>query len=302
MGFGFSLRRKRREIKFIVKMENLKMLDEALKTECEEICFGSEFCEWKLPSLNLLKRVYKKIKESGKKSIYVTPRVTDQNVKKLKEHLDFLNTKEAASIIVNDLGILSLSSNYPNLKPYLGRQLVYIPSRCPWGKISDEPMGFFEKRQVKRIFYQTSLNFEPTIQFFKSYGVEGVEVDWIPECFPSYKLLVENGLNVFIDLQLLPVTITRRCHTARFFGEEKPEKCSRPCLKHTFLIKHKILKVNFFLQGNVVFKLTEFNQRDVKLLIDNKPEHYRFVINMNEISKTTNKEEVKKIIKQIRAD
>lgn len=284
-------------MKFSVQLDNIKMLDEALESSCDGLRYGSEFCEWKIPTLDMLRQVYTLTNDRGKEFTYVTPKVSDVSLERVRRQLAYLDSRGEVCVVANDLGLLSILGEYPNLKPHMGRQLVTVPARCPWPQITQYGAGFLETRQVAKIFYQTSLNYEPTIQLCKKYGVQGADMDWIPPCFQHLDFLVENGLSLSIHVHLVPVTMTRRCHTARFLGEEEPEECSRPCYTRAFLLRQKTLGQELFLHGNVVFRLTQPSEKDVNKLYESKVDE--LIITMNPITKIENRREVDDLIQRL---
>lgn len=307
---GEAGRGEKSSMKFSVQTDNLKMLREALDSNCDKVRFGPEFCEWKIPSLSALKRAYALTKDKGKSFTYVTPRLSDNGLKKIRKQLIFLKEKGKDDIIINDLGMLNILGRYSELTPHLGRQLVHVPARCPWLKMSGRdalraivfsPRSTLEakirKRRVEEIYSQTSLNYAPTIRFFQGYGVQGVDLDWIPRCFTYFDFLAKAGLNLSVHLHLVPVTLTRKCHTARFLGEKTPETCSRPCNRRAFLLKHKGLGLKLFLHGNVVFRLIQPSKREMKKLsMSNVSE---FVITMNPITKILNQHKIDELMLQM---
>ena len=172
-----------------IHVGNLTLLKEALVTSCQKVRFGSEFCMYAIPTDEDLKHAYNLIKDAGKDFVYVTPRLADSAMDKIRRHLILLNDLGGATVVANDLGTILVLREYQALKLHLGRQLVYTPSRCPWKTITEHTVSIFTNRKVKEIFYQTALNYEPTITFFKELGAVGADVDWIPELFPSLGLL-----------------------------------------------------------------------------------------------------------------
>jgi len=276
---------------------SLDMLKEAVSSDCDKVRFGSEFCEWKIPSISELKEAYTLIKSEGKEFTYVTPRVSDSGIKKLLRQLDFLDRKGETEVVINDLGMLNLIGRYSNLNPHLGRQLVHIPARCPWLKKSIKDTLFGKFRGVDALYSQTSLNYRPTIKFFQKYRIRSVDLDWIPRCFRYYSFLAKNGFNLSIHLHLVPVTLTRKCHTARFLGENNPETCSKPCNDKAFRLENERLDLEFFLHGNVVFYLTQPSRRDVSKLKNDVTE---FVITMSPITGILNREKINNLISQLK--
>ena len=248
---------------FSVQATSLQLFREAVDSKCDSVRFGSEFCEWCIPDEEALKEANALSKSKGKEFTYVTPRVSDSGIEVLRAQLTQLNELEKTRVVVNDLGVLGILGRCSNLRPHLGRHMIYIPARCPWNQITEHEVGFLAQRKVEQIYYQTSLNYESTIKLYKSRGVLGVDVDWIPRCFPYFEFLTRNGLTLSIHTHLVPVTSTRKCHMARFLGEKDPETCSRPCLSKAFLLRHDTLGTEFFLEGNTVFRFVQPSREDV---------------------------------------
>ena len=71
-------------MKFTIQIENSKRLDEALKSNCQRIRFGPEFCEWKLPNMDMLKKTYTLTKKTEKEFCYVTPHTSNQVLEKIR--------------------------------------------------------------------------------------------------------------------------------------------------------------------------------------------------------------------------
>jgi hypothetical protein len=137
-----------------------------------------------------------------------------------------------------------------------------VPSRSPWADsvIQSEPASSEKGSWIRRLYASTSLNYQATMRLYGSHGCGEVDVDWIPRVFPSYGSLVESGLAVSVYLYLVPVTFTRKCHMARYLGEEDPEQCSMPCLRTAFLLRNEVLEAvgtDFLLHGNTVYRVIE---------------------------------------------
>jgi len=294
------------KLKFSVQTDELNGLKGALESHCDEVRFGPEFCEWKIPDLSTLKKAYSLTVDKGKVFAYVTPRVSTDGIKKIREHLDFLSDKGEIHIVVNDFGVLSILGDNPELRPHLGRQLIYIPGRSPWLIFdANDIIRYFpsslamkiEMGPVEDLYSRTSLNYAPTAEFFQRYGIKDVDVDWIPKCFPYYGLLVKKGFSLSVHLHLVLVTITRRCHTARFLGEEKAETCSKPCYKRAFLLKTPV-KSELYLNGNTVFSFEEFSGKDLTKL--HNSDITELVVTMNPITRVSSHREIDNLISQTR--
>lgn len=256
-----------------VQTDRVGLLKEALKSDCSDVRFGSEFCEQLLPSLGALQRAYELARQAHKQFTYVTPRLSNSGIRKLEEHLPFLSASGGVGVVANDFGTLDLLGDYPNLHPHLGRHLFMVPARSPWvgQHMRREDLSPQRTEFVRALFSSTSLGYEPTIRLILGRGCKRADIDWAPEAFPSFTLLVEQGLRLFVHLHLVPATFTRRCHTARFLREQNPESCSRPCQSRAFLLRNEVLDaagMKLYLHGNAVFRCVEPSQEDVAVLTE----------------------------------
>ncbi len=252
-------------MKFTVHAETLSQLGEALESRCDGVRFGMEFCEWKIPTLETLKRAHEKVVDAGKRFTYIVPILSNEGIEKIRGQLAYLGEYEGVEVVIGDIGALNLLQGYEGLRLRLGRPRVYIPGRSPWDQITRMPNpSFFARRKVEKIFYQTNLNYGRALEYYRGLGVEGADVDWIPESFPHYRKIVRNGFRLAIHTYAVPAAVTMRCHTARFLGEEEPALCTKPCLGRAFNIHQTELDKGFVLHGNVVFRLVESTRKDVR--------------------------------------
>jgi hypothetical protein len=246
-----------------VQTDNPRLFREAVGSRCSSVRFGSEFCEHLLPTKARLQRMYEVSHEAGKDFVYVTPRLSNAGIESLREQLAALDemAKQAdhsvSSVVVNDFGALNILHRYPNLRPQLGRNLLLVPARSAWAERHVESEGPSTELGgwLQALYSSTSLNYQVTIDLYRGYGCEGVDVDWVPTILPSHRALAECGLSLSVHLYLIPVTFTRKCHMARYLGEQSPETCSMPCLRRAFVLRNEALKdygLDFFLAGNTV--------------------------------------------------
>ncbi len=276
-----------------IQTDNLNKLKEAVNCNCDEVRFGSEFCEWKIPSLTVLKKALKIVTSHNKKFTYITPKISSTNLKKIKKQLDFLRDYKCR-IVINDLGVLNIITQESDLFPHLGRQLVYIAARCPW--ISFDSDRWTEKKRLEKSYHQTSLNFDPMIDFLNDFNIHSADVDWIPQSFQYYKDLRKKGIDLSIYLHLIPITLTRKCHIARFFQETNPENCSKPCNEKSLFLKQKIMQLELFLWDNAVFRYIEPSREEIKSLRNKVNE---FIIMLNSITKLENRVEINDFISNL---
>lgn len=267
-------------MKIAIHADSFDRLNEALRSESDSIRFGSEFCEHLLPDRKGLKRAYDLVRSAGKEFVYVTPRLSNSGIDKVRKHLAFLNKKDRIRVVFNDLGTLNMLRRFPKLRPQVGRLLIRMPARSPFAeRIARE--GFTMGRDrgsgktilrgstaakawYEELFSYTSLNYSPTIDFFMAYGVKNADFDWLPRTFVQFDSLMKRGLELSVYLHLVPIAITRKCHLARFLGGESPEQCSKPCLEESLIIKSDLAGVQFLLQGNAVLGIAQPSEKDLQ--------------------------------------
>lgn len=278
-----------------VQVDSFQRLNEALRSNCDSIRFGAEFCEWKIVTSKLLQKAYEKVVQTEKEFVYVTPRASNRTLDMIQRSMSFLNNQGKTRVVINDLGILRMFSAAINLRPHLGRQLIYTPARCPWEQITETKKGVFVKRRVAKLFYQTTLNNPLTVQFFQHFGVKGGDVDWIPNCFPHYQRIADKGFNLSLHLHLVPVTMTRKCHTARFLDEQSLDICHKPCQTKIFRLEQEVLDLQLFLHGNVVYQ-----QKSLKgLRRVNTKKIMEFVITMSPLTQVESHQEINSLIEKL---
>ena len=243
-----------------VQTDNAALLPVAVNSKCNSIRFGSEFCEQLLPNLNALERAYQLSYDAGKAFTYVTPRLSNGGIERLMEQLPWLNERGEAAVVVNDFGALHLLRRYPNLHSHLGRHLFMVRARSPWVDlhIRGEKPGSSGREWIQELYSTTSLNYQLTLDLYRSLGCQRADMDWLPRIFPSLGFLTKAGMRLSVHLHLVPVTFTRRCHTARFLDQASPAQCARPCIQRAFLLRNAIVEefgLDFILHGNAVFRI-----------------------------------------------
>ena len=285
-------------MKFAAHIESIGLLKEALASECQSIRFGAEFCELKIPTLAQLKDAYAETRKVGKSFHYVTPIVSEIGVKRLSEHFTYLKELDDVEVVIGDFGVLNMLMDIKTLNLRLGRTRVYIPARSPWPQITrvpNVPQPALQK--VEEIFYQTGLNYRRSLEYYKNCGINAADVDWIPKCFQSYSDLAKSGFSIAVHANAIPVTVTEKCHMARFLGEEDYASCSRPCQSKALSIRQSDLGVRLILCGNVAFSVVNPSADDAKKLqvlgID------EIVISMNPATRLLTSDEVNDTIARL---
>jgi hypothetical protein len=259
-------------MKLSVQANNLELLKEALGSTCHSVRFGSEFCEQLLPSREELEEAYEMARLADRAFTLVTPRLSNAGIEKCRELLPLLDRMQEVGVVVNDFGALRLMERHPELYLRLGRHLITVPARSPW--VDTHMRGAEESLSgqgewLRDLYASTSMSYEGTTALYRQLGCQGVDLDWIPRIFPALSSLVQHGFRLAIHLYLVPVTFTRKCHTARFLGEESDRSCSKPCLEKALTLENEVLTEagqRFLLWGNAVFRHVEPSSKDVAML------------------------------------
>ena len=261
-------------MKFTVHAENPPAFRQALASRCDIVRYGADLCEFKLPNDAQLREFVAHLNASEKEFCYVCPRVPEHLIGAVDHHLGLINeaTTRPVRVVANDWGVLNIliEQRYPNLIPYLGRQLVAVPHR---GRPSmAELMGgenLFKRMAVETfggiVFNKTNMHFKPTIRFLRAQGVVGVDIDWVPPTFSEMRSLAKEGLSFSVHYGLVIVAVVRRCHTARYFAEPIPEKCTMPCFKTAFTLKHPVFGA-LHMDGNTIYDMVAPSTKDLRHL------------------------------------
>ncbi len=285
-----------------IHASDLRSLRMALNSRCQSVRLGSEFCEILLPGLVELDEAMELAREAGKEFTYVTPRLSVAGIEALRQQLALMNDRGEAWIVFNDFGVLNILEHYPNLHPHLGRLLLLVPARTPWvaEHLQREDLTVRRREWLRSLFSSTSLNYGPTIERYRRYGCERADLDWIPRTFSSLSFLVQKGLHLSVHLQLVPATLTRKCHMARFLGEDIPEECSRPCLDRALLLRNEGFGLELYLHGNAAHQLVEPRPEAVEQL--RQVGVAELVLTMNPITRVDSAEEIDSMISKLGLD
>jgi hypothetical protein len=294
-------------MKFTVQAEHPPALRAALASTCDSIRYGADLCEFKLINDSQLREFVAHLNDTEKEFGYVCPRLPQQLFAVVERHLKIISaeTRRPVKVIANDWGVINqiIDGKYPHLVPYLGRQLIAIPHR---GKPSmAELMGgesWFRRMAVEKVgglvFDKTNLHFRATLKFLREKGVAGADIDWVPQTFQEMKVIVKNNLQFSVHLGLVIVAVVRRCHTARYFDEPIPEKCSMPCFKTAFSLKHEIFG-ELHMDGNTIFAMSDPTAQEFRQLKESKPSE--LVMTMGSMTKIHSAADIDKRIAHVGA-
>lgn len=231
---------------FISKVENLRYVDSGYT----RLYFGNEFCQHRIPSLEVLGAMKDFISGRKMSFTFVTPYVTEKGIGALIPILEcVIKNFSEAEIVINDWGVLRLlreKFDYPVLalgrlltKQKRGPGLTDLKNRLPKATI--------------RHFQESNIDVPILGDFLVDNGIKRVELDNLLQ-----GMVRENpALKASLYFPFAYVTTTRFCMAA---SSEKGRKslrsilaCNEECQKYTFSLRHKNMPVELLLKGNAQF-------------------------------------------------
>jgi hypothetical protein len=238
------------------------------KHPISRIYFGTEFCQYLIPSSSGMELILKKCQELDLAVSFLTPPVTNFGINRLRERFELLAQYDAnAEIVVNDFGVLELIKQaYPNFTIVFGRIMdkTFHEDRMT----KDELTHYFSEEGLKYAQHP-GINAEYFFNLVQSHGVDRVEYD-----YPTQGLDFEKeNMNYSVYVPFGFFTTGRMC-MMRTLGQAAQEKfeignneCARLCkkidqlmMKQVNYIKkddrgNRIREMHLFRKGNTIFSL-----------------------------------------------
>ena len=212
------------------------------------IYLGNEFCFHRLPLVSDFISELKKIEKHDIKITLLSPPLTDSFLKKTIPLLDYLIRFAESEVVINDWGfLLFIRKHYPTLKISAGRLL---------NKAFKDPR-FLQNTNDDFLASSTFDNVLFRKKMLK-LGISRLEQDLLPhqnfENFTSDDLIKRSFYfpygYITTGRVCLPSLLSKKTQTLKI-----PEKCSRPCHKRLFELKHDSFPFPLFQKGNTVFYL-----------------------------------------------
>lgn len=242
------------------------------------IYFGSDQCEFLIPTLDELKEAIKQVKVFSKTynpSIFtefalMTPTYGNLKMRErlislfeyLNEKAQYINNKKkTVQIIVNDLGTIQLLKKYPNLVPVLWRTLVKTlknPLVDTWWldknvHIKGDMMTNLSQADIDKakkgiadnqrdFFDDTPLSNEMFINFYKKKNIDRFAVDYQTNMKNAFKTMDQNiGIDIYYPYSR--VFQGRLCDIGAIDDSRRgnypiDKVCPRSCLKYQMSIKN----------------------------------------------------------------
>ncbi|MDQ0215888.1 hypothetical protein J2S13_002308 [Oikeobacillus pervagus] len=228
----------------------------------DRIIFGSEFCQYRLPSKKSVKQALDYCWDQQLDFSFATPYVHEQKFQQLLEILEFLNgaamgNNRPIEVIVNDWGVFHyVREHFQKLDIVIGRLLnksIRDPRVAHYYTDPNAP------KEGKDFYKKTGLLSEPFQQFLSSDNVTGYEFD---------QLIQGNSLSKKEAKQIIGLHFPFGCVASGsacmvgFMETEKSDKfrgdpeCKQQCQLYIFELKnkrHHDMRNRVFQKGTTAF-------------------------------------------------
>lgn len=224
------------------------------------VYFGSEFCQFLLPSINDVRKVFDYALEKNLKISFVTPIVTDYGIKKLINLFEYISQNyKDVEIIFNDWGVLELVKEKFNHFTCIAGRLIDKTLRDPRisphdyeSTFSENGLKYLRRPSIVSTAYKKLLNI---------YDVSRVELDFLPQGF-DFENSEISPLSLSVYLPFGYVTTGRQCMMRMLDLENADkfilnDKCNRACKKYAQIMYKR--------QGTFIGDLDEVSTYNVEL-------------------------------------
>ncbi|MED4204950.1 hypothetical protein [Neobacillus mesonae] len=227
------------------------------------IYFGSEFCQYRLMPLLVVKRALDYCWTNGFEFTFATPYVHGAKYEQLVEILFFLNktaeeTGKTIEVVVNDWGIFHITQKkYPHLKIAVGR-LLNKNIRDP--RVANYYNDERAPEKGKQFFKQSGLLSQNFSKFLSKGNLASIEFDELIQGY-VWPDEVENSYTTTFHYPFGTVASGSACMVG-FMDSEKKDKfrgdpnCTQQCQKYVFELKNRIIPemdTGIYQKGNTAF-------------------------------------------------
>lgn len=208
---------------YIRNIEMINDIPESVMEQVDCITCGDYGCPKNLPHEEEVLLLNENLKKQNKALHYISPKLSQPYIEsEYKRVIAFMN--KGIGISINDWGLLYKIR--PLIKEqhdiYIGRLLTKSIADWTWSMIFLKD----ENDQGRKYLTQNNFNHKRKIDYFKSWGVKGIEVSVNNVSEDSYKSIYEQGMDVigFADNSIL--ALARACPVIKI---EKSEVCTKEC-------------------------------------------------------------------------
>lgn len=234
----------------------------------QRIYFGSEFCQYRIPTLEDVQKAYEIVTGYGYEFSFVTSYVPESGMQQLLTIFSWLNQQETGvEVVVNDWGICySIAKNYPNLIIVVGRLLNKMIRDPRVAHLYNQKAA---PQKAKSIFMNSAFEAPYFQQFLQRYNVSRIEYDSFIQ--PIQQTKEREGMPSSLYLGYGVIATGRSCLVGTLHkpSEEKFKgdvQCKQQCTKYVAQMHNTRptlgqLPVKTMQKGN-----TAFYQQDEELM------------------------------------
>lgn len=144
--------------------------------DSKRLYFGSEFCQYRIPTVDDVKIAYEMSLQRGYQFTFVTPYVPEAGLQKLLPIFTWLHERdETVEVVVNDWGIsYAVATQFPKFELNVGRLLNKMIRDPRVAHLYNEENA---PQRAKSVFMNTSLDTPYFSQFLKRLNVKRIEFD-----------------------------------------------------------------------------------------------------------------------------
>ncbi|MBN1117530.1 MAG: hypothetical protein JXA77_10015 [Bacteroidales bacterium] len=245
-------------------------LGQYYKDYISRIYFGNETCEYLIPALGEVQKVFKYCADNEYGFTYVAPYTGPNGMEKLRDIFEFLKDKEDVEVVVNDFGVLQLIlTEFKSIKPIIGRLLVKT-KRDPRFSVTGydyspnqlKNTSKVEKNQTEAIMSSSFEN--KTLQkFLIDKGVTRISLDSLPQGYEK-KTLKGWQLPADIFWPWTYITSGRLCAIAAHTDTRRKynlvdRPCNKQCRMYEFNFESDKQMLQTVQRGNAVWMDNESN-------------------------------------------
>ncbi|MBU4468559.1 MAG: hypothetical protein KKC39_07480, partial [Candidatus Omnitrophica bacterium] len=251
-----------------IHITNLKNLKYFQKDKYRRLYWGVEFCQNLIPALVDTGKILRFVKENNLKFTMVTPFVTEQGLKRLKETFSWFREKKiGAEVVVNDWGVLECLNREFNgsFEIALGRLLVRQQRDPAMKSVLEKQPPFAVRGKDGKIHivvhklpdkqYQDGarrsyVNFPFVQDLLAKFGVQRVELNNLLQGLN----LKGVGFKKSLYTPFVNISTGRFCPMeTRFQKIQRINVCKRECQKHYDLLRKKAVPKVIYKRGNTTF-------------------------------------------------
>lgn len=242
--------------------QTLSLLDKLtdFTKKISHLYFGSEFCQYRIPTLEEVEAAYTLCKELQYTFTFVTPYVPQSGLNKLIQIFSWLNEqRNDIEIVVNDWGVCyHVTKNYDHLLVNIGRLLNKMIRDPRIAHLYDDEEA---PERAKSVFMSQTLSTPYFAQFLKRMNVNRIEFDSFIQ--PIEKTVDNFGMKATMYVGYGVVATGRSClvgtlHKAKEDKFRGDIVCKQQCVRYVAKMDHKQealgqLQVNTYQKGTTAF-------------------------------------------------